>query len=554
MTMEPTLLDRARAWQSEDPDPRMRAALGALIDAAARGDESARQDLADSFNGTLEFGTSGLRGPVGPGPNRMNAVVVARAAAGLAAYLQARGGGSVVVGHDARHGSAEFARMTAQILTGAGLEVLMLPPQSPTPLLAFSIRRLGCAAGVMVTASHNPRQDNGYKVYLDDGIQIVPPADTQISACIAEATARGSIDQLPRGTDGIQLDDTIVEDYVRTTTALLESSGPLNVKVAYTPVHGVGGPLFQRVLASAGVSNPFVVESQFSPDPDFGGMPFPNPEEPGVMDAVLALAREHACDVAIANDPDADRCAVGVPTPDGWRMLSGDEVGWLLGWWITAGNRRSSSRSTLAQSIVSGSMLKAIADDAAVPYVQTLTGFKWIGRVPNLAFGYEEALGYCVHPTAVADKDGISAGLMFTEMVGRLAERGSTVLGILDELALRHGAYATGQVSVRQADPARIVALMTSIRDHPPSTIGGSAVLQIDDLERPTDGLPPTDGLRFRLADDGRVIVRPSGTEAKIKSYLQVRVPVTAGDLISARSSAAARIAALKVDLAVLLA
>jgi phosphomannomutase len=552
--VEPTLLERARTWQSEDPDPRTSADLGALIEQVESGDDAAGRELADAFAGTLEFGTAGLRGPVGPGPNRMNLVVVARAAAGLAAYLQANGGGTVVVGHDARHGSAEFARMTAQILTGAGLDALMLPPLSPTPLLAFSIRRLGCAAGVMVTASHNPRADNGYKVYLDDGIQIVPPADAQISACIAEATALGPVELLPRGSDGTLLDDTIVEDYVRTTAALLEQAGPLDVKVAYTPVHGVGGMIFRRVMAAAGLPDPVVVESQFAPDPDFGGLPFPNPEEPGVMDAVLALAREHDCDVAIAHDPDADRCAVGVPTPEGWRMLSGDEVGWLLGWWITTGEGRTNGRRTLAQSIVSGSMLRDIADDAAVPYVQTLTGFKWIGRVPDLAFGYEEALGYCVHPTAVADKDGISAGLLVADMVGRLAERGTSVLGILDDLAVRHGAYATGQVSVRHSDAAHITAIMAALRERPPTIMGGSLVLQIDDLERPSDGLPPTDGLRFLLAEDGRVIVRPSGTEAKIKSYLQVRVAVVGGDIAAARRAAAARIDALKADLGSLLA
>ena len=552
--MDPTLLERARTWQAEDPDPRTREDLGTLVEAAEAGDEAAHQELADAFDGTLEFGTAGLRGAVGPGPNRMNIVVVARAAAGLAAYLQARGGGSVVVGHDARHGSAEFARITARILAGAGLQALMLPPQSPTPLLAFSIRRLGCAAGVMVTASHNPRQDNGYKVYLADGVQIVPPADADISACIAQATARGPIDHLPVADDWIQLDDTVVEEYVSTTAALVEAGPPPSVRVAYTPVHGVGGPIFRRVLAAAGIAEPAVVESQFTPDPDFGGMPFPNPEEPGVMDAVLALAREKGCDLAIANDPDADRCAIGVPTDSGWRMLSGDEVGWLLGWWITAGNRRMSGRSVLAQSIVSGSMLKAIAVDAAATYVQTLTGFKWIARVPDLAFGYEEALGYCVNPAAVADKDGISAGLLMAEMVGRLAERGATVLEILDELAERHGAYATGQVSVRHSDPARIAGLMAGLRDRPPTTLGGAAVLRVDDLERPSDGLPPTDGLRFMLADDGRVIVRPSGTEAKIKSYLQVRVAVEDGDVATARRAATARITALKDDLAALLA
>ena len=551
--MGTTLITQAQNWLQDDPHELTRRQLEDLIVALESGDSQASEELADAFRGRLEFGTAGLRGKVGPGPNRMNLVVVARAAAGLAAYLNARGGGTVVIGHDARHGSELFADASAQILTGAGLDVVMLPAHLPTPLLAFSIRHLGCAAGIMVTASHNPAPDNGYKVYLGDGMQIVPPADAEISAFIDQVTLSGPVASLPHGDGWTTLGDDVVEAYVAQTITLIEPGNPLLVRTAYTPLHGVGGQTFLRVMAAAGLPAPAVVTSQFEPDPDFGGMPFPNPEESGVMDAVLGLADQEGCDLAIAHDPDADRCAFGVPAPDGWRMLSGDEVGWLLGWWIAAGNRRFTGRNVFAQSIVSGTMLEAIAEDAGLLYARTLTGFKWIARVPDLAYGYEEALGYCVHPTVVSDKDGISAALMMSELVGRLTERGASVLEILDELAERHGVYATGQVSVRHADPAHIVSLMTNLREQPPASLGGLTVVGFDDLENPQDGLPPTDGVRFILADGGRVIVRPSGTEAKVKSYLQVRVPVTDGDLGAARSVAERRLGELSIAIGGLL-
>jgi phosphomannomutase len=552
MSLDPLLRERAELWRDEDPDDVSRAELQALLAAAAVGDEGAVRELTDAFTGRLTFGTAGLRGPLGAGPNRMNSVVVARAAAGLASYLQSHGGGSVVIGHDARQGSAPFAEISARVLTGAGLDVLRLPAHAPTPLLAFAIRHLSCAAGVMVTASHNPSRDNGYKVYLGDGMQIVPPADAEISTRIAEATALGPIDRIPRGGPGAALDDTVLDAYVRATVTLVNTQDPVDVRMAYTPLHGVGASTFLRVTSAAGLREPLVVASQASPDPAFGGMPFPNPEEPGVMDAVLALAESHGCDLAIAHDPDADRCAIGVPTPSGWRLLTGDEVGWILGWWTTQQPARSPERHTLAQSIVSGSLLRAIAADARVPYEQTLTGFKWIARVPGLAFGYEEALGYCVNPAAVSDKDGISAGLVFADLVGRLARDGRTVLDVLDDLAMRHGVHATGQVSVRHASLERIEAVMARLRTSPPPSIGGMVVERIDDLERPNDGLPPTDGLRFILAGGGRVIVRPSGTEAKIKSYIEVRVPVEAA-LTDARHRATLALEALAVDLRALL-
>ena len=551
MTLTDDLIGQARQWLADDPDEEMRAQLTAVIGAAESGDATAHAELADAFDGMLAFGTAGLRGTIGPGPRRMNQVVVARTAAGLARYLMERGGGTVVIGHDARRGSEVFARVSAEIMTAAGLTVVAMPRPLPTPLVAFAIRHLDCVAGVMVTASHNPPQDNGYKVYLGDGVQIVSPADADISACIAEVT--GPVTDIPRSDHWTVLGEDIVDAYVAKAVGLVEGGEALNVRVAYTPVHGVGGPVFCRVLSEAGFPAPAVVDSQFTPDPEFGGMPFPNPEEPGVMDAVIDLARSEGCDIAIANDPDADRCAAAVPTADGWRMLTGDEVGALLGWWIAAGNRRLSGRNVFAQSIVSGTLLQAIAEDAGLPYAQTLTGFKWIARVPELAFGYEEALGYCVDPAGVSDKDGITAGLMLAEMAGRLSERGADLPQILDELALRHGVYATGQVSIRHTDPEYITGLVDALRTSPPSKLGGLDVLQVDDLERPTDGLPPTNGLRFLLADHGRVIVRPSGTEPKIKSYLQVRQAVESDDLVTARAQCAERLTAVADDMQTLL-
>ena len=378
-----TAQDLAREWIAADPDERMRALLAATLAEAEAGSVEAQAELDDAFAGTLEFGTAGLRGRVGPGSNRMNVVVVARAAAGLARYLNERGGGAVVVGHDARHDSDLFARATAQILSGAGISVMMLPAHLPTPVLAFAVRHLGCAAGVMVTASHNPPADNGYKVYLGDGSQIVSPVDREISAHIADVTALGPVADLPHGEEWITLGDEVVQAYVDKAAALVEDGPPLHIRLAYTAMHGVGGEVFLRVLEQAGFPEPVVVAEQFAPDADFPTVSFPNPEEPGAMDLALAAAQESGCDLVIAHDPDADRCAVGVPTDDGWRMLSGDEVGYLLGWWIAAGNRRLGRRGVFAQSIVSGSMLARIAADAHLDYEQTLTGFKWIARVPG---------------------------------------------------------------------------------------------------------------------------------------------------------------------------
>ena len=455
-----------------------------------------------------------------------------------------------MVGHDARHDSDLFARATAQILSGAGISVMMLPAHLPTPVLAFAVRHLGCAAGVMITASHNPPADNGYKVYLGDGSQIVSPVDREISAHIAEVTALGPVADLPHGEEWLTLGDEVVQAYVDKAAALVEDGPPLHLRLAYTAMHGVGGAVFLRVLEQAGFPEPVVVAAQFEPDADFPTVSFPNPEEPGAMDLALAAAVDADCDLVIAHDPDADRCAVGVPTTDGWRMLSGDEVGYLLGWWIAAGNRRLSRRGVFAQSIVSGSMLALIAADAHLDYEQTLTGFKWIARVPDLTYGYEEALGYCVDPNGVRDKDGITAGLMMAEMAARLKAWNGSLLQVLDDLACEYGVHATRQVSVRVSELSRIPAVMSALRAAPPATVAGLAVTSFEDLEQGADGLPPTDGLRFTLESGARIIIRPSGTEPKVKCYLQSVVPVVDGDLAAARAAADGELEAIGADVA----
>ncbi|HSV37381.1 MAG TPA: phospho-sugar mutase, partial [Nocardioidaceae bacterium] len=370
------LLDRARAWADEDPDPVTKAELESLMERAAD-DPSAEAVLADSFAAFLEFGTAGLRGALGPGPNRMNRVVVTRAAAGLAAYLNKSGGGSVVIGYDARHNSDVFARDTAEIMEGAGIKAMVLPSALPTPVLAFAIRKLGCAAGVMVTASHNPPQDNGYKVYLGDGSQIVPPADLDISAEIAGV---GPIADLPRGDGWTTLGDDVLSSYLAATSALVDTCGPKELTTVYTPLHGVGGATVQKVMKLAGFPEPHVAVAQFEPDPEFPTVSFPNPEEPGAMDLAMALAAEVGADILVANDPDADRAAVAVPGLHGWQMLRGDEVGALLADFLL----RTGTKGTFACSIVSSSLLGKMAAAHDQPYVETLTGFKWIGRLDGL--------------------------------------------------------------------------------------------------------------------------------------------------------------------------
>jgi phosphomannomutase len=546
------LLGRARAWAAQDPDPGTRSELEALVSAAEKDpDGEAATDLADRFAGRLEFGTAGLRGALGAGPNRMNRVVVIRAAAGLAAYLHDTGAtGPVVIGYDARHNSDVFARDTAEVMAGAGIRALLLPRPLPTPVLAFAIRDLGCAAGVMVTASHNPPQDNGYKVYLGDGSQIVPPADADIASRIA---AVGRLADVPRASEPIELvGDDLWDRYLDAVVGVVEP-GPRELRIVYTPLHGVGAGTATTALGRAGFDDVHVAVRQAEPDPDFPTVAFPNPEEPGAMDLATALAAEVDADLVVANDPDADRCAVALPVgdmaqpgPHGWQMLRGDEVGVLLADHLL----RRGRQGVYAQSIVSSSLLGVLADAAGQPHQETLTGFKWIGRIDGLAYGYEEALGYCVDPAHVRDKDGVSALLLVCELAAAARAEGRTLRDLLDDLARRHGLYATDQLAIRYDDLAAIPATMQRLRDRPPATLGGLAVEQVDDLTRGTPDLPPTDGLRYRLADRARVIVRPSGTEPKLKCYLEVVLPVedSPDGVDAARISAAGRLDAIRSD------
>ncbi|GAA1698634.1 phospho-sugar mutase [Kribbella yunnanensis] len=561
--MNDELRGAAEAWLSEDPDPDTRAELEGLL---AAGDTV---ELADRFAGTLEFGTAGLRGAVGAGPNRMNRVVVIRAAAGLAAYLKANGltDGPVLIGYDARHKSDVFAQDTAAVVRGAGLDAVLLDRHTPTPVIAFGIRHLKAVAGVVVTASHNPPQDNGYKVYLGDGSQIVPPADAEIAAAIA---AVGPLESVPRGDDWQTTGDELLNAYLDRIAELVPADAPRDLNVAYTPLHGVGRTLVEDAVARAGFAAPAVVATQADPDPDFPTVSFPNPEEPGAIDAALELARQIDADIAVANDPDADRCAVAVPDPGlggatgagagggadaetgagvegaapggGWRMLRGDELGALLGEFLLS----QRPEGVAACSIVSSSLLGKISEAYGVRYVETLTGFKWIGRVPELVFGYEEALGYCVDPTAVKDKDGVSTLVRVLEMAARAKAEGRTLIDLLDDLAIKYGLHATDQLSVRVEDLSLIQTAMSNLRATPPTTLGTHTVVQTDDLAMGSAELPPTDGLRYTLSEGARVVVRPSGTEPKLKCYLEVVIPVQDGDVAAARVAAATDLAGIK--------
>ena len=535
------LIARARAWAAEDPDPRTRAELERVI---ASGDT---EDLADRFDGTLEFGTAGLRGELGAGSNRMNRVVVIRAAAGLAAYLKDQGAdrhASVVIGYDARHNSDVFARDTADVMTGAGLHALVLPRPLPTPLLAFAIRELGCVAGVMVTASHNPPRDNGYKVYLGDGSQIVPPADAEIAARIA---AVGPLAEVPRTGGWRTLDEGIVDSYLD-TVAGLAGDGPRDLRLVYTPLHGVGGTSVVQVLETAGFEAPYVVEQQEQPDPDFPTVAFPNPEEPGAMDLATALAARRGVDLVVANDPDADRCAAAVPDAHGWRMLRGDEVGALLAHHLlTTGHT-----GTYACSIVSSSLLGKMAAAAGQPFAETLTGFKWIGKVDGLVFGYEEALGYCVDPEHVKDKDGVSALLLLCELAAEQKARGRGAGRRARRPRARpRPARHRPALGARHRPRADRRGHGPAARPRPRPAWAGCAV---ESRRRPRRRARPTcrrpTGCATAWPSGARVVVRPSGTEPKLKCYLEVVVPVDPeAGVDAARISAAARLDALRDDI-----
>ena len=556
--------EQVKAWIDDDPDTDTADELAALLVAAQQGDDAARRDLVDRFSGLLQFGTAGLRGALGGGPNRMNRAVVIRAAAGLGAYLHDELPGDrpkVVVGYDARHRSADFAHDSAAVLTAAGLDVLLLPRPLPTPVLAFAVRHLDADAGIMVTASHNPAADNGYKVYLGgravtgpgQGAQIVPPIDTQIAARIA---AVESVASVPRADDGwTVLGEDVPDAYVAAVVALAPhddaaTAHARDLRIVLTPMHGVGGAVATRVLAAAGFADVTLVPQQAEPDPDFPTVAFPNPEEPGALDLAVGLARETQADLVLALDPDADRCSAAVVDPHtgDWRQLHGDEVGALLG--TDAADH--ATEGTLAASIVSSRLLSRIAAAAGLGFAATLTGFKWISRTDGLVFGYEEALGYCVAPALVRDKDGISASLRVAALAAALKAAGRGPVDQLDTIARRHGLYLTGQVAARFEDPAKITAVLDRLRTAAPATLAGSPVTTVTDLSVGVDGLLPTDGFRLFTAADDRVVVRPSGTEPKVKCYLEVVVPLApdASDeaVATARATARARLDSLATD------
>ena len=514
--MNSTLRAEVEAWIADDPDPKTAAELQTLLDG---GDE---ETLKKYFNGFLQFGTAGLRGPIGPGPSCMNRAVVGRAAAGIASYMKKRGMTKVVVGRDARYGSEDYTFETAEIMSGAGMDVYILPRPLPTPVLAFATSYLACDIGIMVTASHNPPQDNGYKVYVGpvaDGInyassQIINPTDGFIAADIDAVT---SLKSLPRGKKWTILDEEVLNEYVKRTSSLAPRPGDL--KVVYTAMHGVGTETAQLVFNKAGFSSLITVDEQCTPDPDFPTVAFPNPEEPGAIDLALKKARDFGAELVIANDPDADRCAAAINDPAvGWRMLRGDELGVVLGEWIA----RSKPTGTFGNSIVSSSALRKISAHYGIDFQEVLTGFKWLAKIEDLAFGYEEAIGYAVDSDTVNDKDGISAAIFLAQVAMDLKRDGLTISDLLNQVWERHGFHGTEQISIRVSDMSAITRLLAGLRQNPPKEIAGRTVESIDDLAAPKDGLPPTDGLRIWLAGGIRIIVRPSGTEAKMKCYIEV--------------------------------
>lgn len=578
-----SLFASAEEWMAQDPDPQTVRELQELLASARTEGQAAagaRQELADSFSGPLQFGTAGLRAALGPGPNRMNRVVVRRAAAGLARFLVAKVGTTsrprAVVGYDARRNSDVFAQETAAIFTAAGIETFLLPSALPTPVLAYAVRALDCDGGVMVTASHNPPQDNGYKVYLggratDDagrGAQIVSPSDAQIAAEIAAfdgiegiALADGGWTVLPPTGEPGSIEDA----YVDAVTALADPRlfPSRRLKIVLTPLHGVGGRTALSVLQRAGFADVALVEPQAQPDPAFPTVAFPNPEEAGALDLALELAERIGADIVLANDPDADRAAVAVRRQAGgkWEMLRGDEVGALLGAHLAARLAAQAARDSVddggarareaappaavanpavfASSIVSSRLLGRIAEWHGIAHRQTLTGFKWISRVPGLSYGYEEALGYCVAPDLVKDKDGISAVLLIAELAADLLAKGRTLQDELDELQLAHGIHATDQLAVRVGSLDLLDAMMQRLRENPPASFGGSPVESSLDLALGTAELPPTEGLQYLTRDGSRVIIRPSGTEPKLKCYLEVIQPVDGADELPAKYAAA---------------
>ena len=531
------LLERARQWASHDPDPATASALSSDIEAAERGDEEAAARVGAAMNGPLQFGTAGLRGVVGPGESRMNLAVVIRATAGLCEVVKrhATGTPTLVVGCDARYGSSEFATAACRVASAAGVRVLALPQANPTPLTSFSMLHFDADAGVMVTASHNPAPDNGYKVYLGgsvvtgdgQGVQIVPPFAAEIAEAIK---ATPPDDQVPMNDDLIEAVDPR-DEYVACASALAsgEASAREDLRIVLTAMHGVGAAITSRVLAEAGFSNVSLVAAQTDPDPDFPTVPFPNPEEAGALDMAIEQAREEGADLIIAVDPDADRCALAVPdltSETGWSPLSGDQIGSLLGEFLAARGMTGS----LANSIVSSRLLSRIARAHGLEHHTTLTGFKWIARAPGLGFGYEEAIGFCPDPGNVRDKDGIATSVVAASLVAALKAQGRSVWDELERLARLHGLHVSSPLTFRVEQIEQIASGMARLRAQPPSVLAGSPVVEVSDLSQGYRGLPPTDGVLVLTEAGDRVIARPSGTEPKLKCYLEVILPVAEGE------------------------
>ena len=518
-----SITDVARDWAAHDPDPETAAYVLGLLEDPARAAE-----LQSRFSGPLTFGTAGLRGEVGAGESRMNRAVVTRATYGLMDWLRRQvERPRVVIGCDARHGSSDFYTTAAEVISAAGGTALLLPPCLPTPVTAFAVRALHADAGIMITASHNPRTDNGYKVYLGgrvatgaaSGVQIVPPADAEIMACITQASPA---DQIPRDSLRVEKVDVLPE-YLETAAR----NGVSDLRIVLTAMHGVGGEVARQALNRAGFHDIHVVAEQFAPDPDFPTVAFPNPEEPGALDLAIALASDVDADLIFALDPDADRCAVAIPTGDGdWRQLSGDETGCLLGDYVAGScGAVAGASGVLASSIVSSRLLGSIAAAHGLEHRTTLTGFKWIGQVPDLVFGYEEAIGYCCDPAHVRDKDGITAAVTMALLVAGLRADGRAIQDVLDSFAERFGLHATAPVTFRVEEVALISAAMRRLRSAAPAELAGSEVVSVIDLGEGYDGLPPADGLMLFTAANDRVIIRPSGTEPKLKCYLEVILP-----------------------------
>jgi len=520
------VIARAEKWRNADPDAETVAELDAILARARNGDESALADLHDRFDSRLAFGTAGLRGELGAGPNRMNRLLVQQTAYGFGQFLLGREKSpSVVIGYDGRVNSDVFARDSAEIFAGLGISVTLFPHVVPTPVVATAVRALNVSAGVMVTASHNPPRDNGYKVYLggeDDGSQIVSPADHQIEALIVAATTL-SVADFPRSDSYTLAPESLIDDYV-TATASVSTRPSHPIPFVYTAMHGVGWDVSNRAYLASGLGNAIVVSEQIEPDGAFPTVAFPNPEEPGALDLAYATADSAGVDLIIANDPDADRLAVAIKDRGTWRRLTGNEVGALLGWRAAERHKGSDKPASLAASIVSSPALRAVAGHYGIPYSDTLTGFKYVNRVPNLIYGYEEALGYLVDPVKVRDKDGISAAVDFLAMAGELLEQGKTVADHLEDFAATFGAFASTQISIRVNNLADIPAISGRFRQAPPATLAGRAVIAIDDFANGFEHFPPTDLIRLTIAGGSRVIVRPSGTEPKLKIYIDAAV------------------------------